>query len=198
MGLLGFDKQIAAGIASDNEKTIAAAKLAKEAGSASGSAGRKVGEMKVEEVAGFAMKNKGDAKHGEKLFLSQGCIACHAIDLKAAQKGPYLGAAGAKFQRDYLVQSVLDPNAVVAQGFQTSIFKMKDGKTAMGFVTGEEDDVIELRDIAGQVSKIKRSEVKEETQLPQSMMPPGLANPLGVGDFTDLIEYLVSLKSVGG
>jgi putative heme-binding domain-containing protein len=198
MGLPGFDKQIEAGITSDNEKTIAAARLAKEAGSASGTAGRKVGEMKVEEAAELAMKNKGDAKHGEKLFISQGCIACHAIDLKAEQKGPYLGAAGAKFERDYLVQSILDPNAVVAQGFQTSIFKMKDGKTSMGFVTGEEDDVIELRDIAGQVSKIKRSDVKEETHLPQSMMPPGLANPLGIGDFTDLIEYMVSLKNVGG
>ena len=30
------------------------------------------------------------------------------------------------------------------------------------------------------------------------MMPPGLANPLGIGEFTDLIEYLVSLKNVGG
>lgn len=198
MKLSGFDKQIAAGIGSDNDKTIIAAKAAKEAGSASGADGRKVGEMKPEEVTAHAMKNKGDAKNGERLYVSQGCIACHAIDLKAAQKGPYLGASGAKFQRDYLIQSILDPSAVVAQGFQTSVFTLKDGKAHMGFVTREQDDVIELRDIAGQVSEIKRPDVKEEKTLPQSMMPPGLGSTLSIGDFTDLIEYLVSLKNVGG
>lgn len=198
MGLSGFDDQINAGIASDNEKTIAAAKLAKAAGSSSASSGKKVGELSIEDVTQSAMKNKGDIKRGEKLYVSQGCIACHAIDLKAVQKGPYLGASGSKFQRDYLVQSILDPNAVVAQGFQTSVFTMSDGKSVMGFVTSEEDGVIQVRDVAGQVSTLKRSDVKEEKHLPQSMMPPGLASPLSVGEFTDLIEYLVSLKNVGG
>ncbi len=198
MKLPGFDKQIAAGIGSDNEKTIAAAKKAGDAGMASGKDGRKVADMKPEEATRYAMENKGDAENGKRLFVSQGCIACHAIDPKAVQKGPYLGSAGAKFQRDYLVQSIIDPNAVVSQGFQTSVFTMKDGKSVMGFITNEADDVIELRDIAGQVNQIKRSEVKEETNLPQSMMPPGLANPLDIDDFTDLIDYLVSLKTVGG
>jgi putative heme-binding domain-containing protein len=198
MKFSGLDKQIAAGMISDNEKTIAAAKRAKEASAVSAASGSKVGEMKPEDVTKMAMENKGDAKNGGRLFVSQGCIACHAIDPKAVQKGPYLGASGAKFERSYLVQSIIDPNAVVAQGFQTAIFTMKDGKTAMGFVTNEEDDIIDLRDIAGQVTKIKRSEVKEEKHLPQSMMPPGLANPLSIGEFTDLIEYLVSLRNVGG
>jgi len=198
MKLSGYDKQIAAGMVSDNEKTIRVAKLAKEAGAAATSQGSKVSELKPEEVTKIAMETKGDAKKGERLFVSQGCMACHAIDPKSAQKGPYLGSSGAKFEREYLVESIIDPSAVVAQGFQTAIFTMKDGKTAMGFVTNEEDGIIDLRDIAGQVSQIKRSEVKEEKILPQSMMPPGLANPLSTVEFTDLIEYLVSLKKVGG
>jgi putative heme-binding domain-containing protein len=198
MGLSGFDEQIKAGMISDNEKTITAAKLAMAASSSSGSSGKKVSELKIEEATKSAMTHKGNAKNGEKLYVSQGCIACHAIDLKAVQKGPYLGASGAKFQRDYLVQSVLDPNAVVAQGFQTSIFAMADGRAVMGFVTSEEDGVVEVRDIAGQVSIIKRADVKEEKHLPQSMMPSGLANTLTIHEFTDLIEYLVSLKNIGG
>jgi len=196
MKLGGFEKQIAAGIGSDNEKTISAAKFAQKAASTKQASGKLVGEMKVKEVAAHAMKNKGDAKEGKRLYVSQGCIACHAIDLKAVQKGPYLGDSGAKFERDYLIESILDPNAVVAQGFQTSMFKMKDGKTLMGFVTSEEDDKIEVRDIAGQVTTIKRSEVETEQHLPQSMMPAGLGNTLDVDAFTDLIEYLASLKTV--
>jgi putative heme-binding domain-containing protein len=120
------------------------------------------------------------------------------VDLAAEQKGPYLGASGAKFPREYLIDSILDPNKVVAQGFQTVVIQMKDDSEQMGFVTGEADGVITLRNIAGQVSKIKRADVRNQRHQPQSMMPAGLAAGLTVEEFTALIEYMVTLKSIGG
>ncbi|MEK7953075.1 DUF7133 domain-containing protein [Luteolibacter soli] len=194
----GFDKQIEEGMKWDNSELINAAKAAKEAVAAAGPGGKKVAELSVAEVAKAAMTGKGDPAVGARLFTAQGCIACHAIDLKAEQKGPYLGAAGAKFTRDYLIDSVLEPSKVVAQGFQTSMLKLKDGTAKMGFVTAEVDGVVEVRDITGQVAKIKREDITEETHMPSSMMPPGLAAGLSVEDFTSLIEYLSSLKSTGG
>ena len=196
--LAGFDKQIEEGMKWDNSELINAAKAAKEAVASLGSGGKKVAELPPAEVAKTAMESKGDAAAGERIFSSQGCIACHSVDPTAEQKGPYLGASGAKFTRDYLIESILDPNKVVAQGFQTSMFKMKDGLAHMGFVTGEADGVVELRNIAGQVTKLKRVDVAEETHMPQSMMPPGLAAGLSVQDFTSLIEYLSTLKATGG
>jgi putative heme-binding domain-containing protein len=71
---------------------------------------------------------------------------------------------------------------------------MKDGSAKMGFVTAEADGLVTVRDIAGQASQIKRSEVAKEDHLPNSLMPPGLASGLTVGEFTSLIDYLVSLK----
>lgn len=198
MNFPGLEKQIEAALVSDNEKTIKAAKKAKESAIASSKGGRKVAEMKMEEAFSHVMENKGDVKKGERLYVSQGCIACHAIDPEAVQKGPYLGGAGAKFERSYLIESILDPNAVVSQGFQTHVFTMSDGKTVMGFVTGEADGVIEVRDIAGQVTNIERAEVEKDNSLPQSMMPAGLANSLPIEDFTDLIEYMASLENTGG
>lgn len=194
----GFDKQIEAGLHWDNAELIHAAQAAKAAVSGGAQGGKKVAEMTLEEVEKAAMTGKGDVAAGQRLFTAQGCIACHAIDLKAEQKGPYLGAAGAKFTRDYLIESVLDPNKVVAQGFQTTLLKLKDGTAKMGFVTSEADGVIEIRDITGQVSKVNRAEVTEENHLPNSMMPQGLAAQLSVEDFISLIEYLSSLKSTGG
>ncbi|WP_338288303.1 hypothetical protein [Luteolibacter sp. LG18] len=198
--LPGFDKQIDAGINhSDNELTIAAAKAAKEAaGSSAHSTGKKVAGLPYDQVLKAAMTGKGDVNAGKALFTSRGCIACHSIDPNAEQKGPYLGAAGAKFTRDYLIDSVLEPSKVVAQGFQTTMFTMKDGTPKMGFVTGEADGVIEMRDITGQVTKLKRDDVKDEKHMTESMMPPGLAADLTVEDFTSLIEYLSTLKAVGG
>ncbi len=200
--LSGFDQQIDAALKSDNRKLVEAATAAKgAAGAASKSEdhkGKKVADVAIKDVAAAAMSGKGDAEVGKRLFTQQGCIACHAVDLTAEQKGPYLGAAGAKFTRDYLVDSILEPSKVVAQGFQTFVLTMKDGSTQMGFITSEVEGVIELRNITGQVAKLKRADVASEAHLPQSMMPPGLAGTLSVSEFTSLVEYMVSLKAKGG
>jgi putative heme-binding domain-containing protein len=196
--LSGFEPQIEAGMNWDNAELVNAAKAARAAVGGAGHGGKKVAELAIPEVAQAALSGKGDVAAGTRLFTAQGCIACHSVDPKAEQKGPYLGASGAKFTRDYLIESILDPNKVVAQGFQTSLLKLKDGTVKMGFVTSEADGTVELRDIAGQVSKVKRADVAEESHLPNSMMPPGLAAGLTVEEFTSLVEYLVSLKSTGG
>ncbi len=196
--LSGFEAQIEAGTKWDNSEVVNAAKAAKESAAGAAHGGKKVAELPMAEVVKSAMTGKGDVVTGQRLFTAQGCVACHAIDLKAEQKGPFLGAAGAKFPREYLIESVLDPSKVVAQGFQTITFKLKNGDAKMGFVTGEADGVVEMRDISGQTYKIKRADVVEETHLPNSMMPPGLAAGLSVEDFTSLIDYLSSLKAKGG
>jgi len=193
--LAGFDKQIEVGLSFDNDELIAAAQAAKDATSGASKGGKKVAELPAAEVFDAVMKGKGNVADGERLFTAQGCIACHAIDLTAEQKGPYLGTAGSKFTRDYLIDSILDPNKVVAQGFQTSVFTMKDDSVHMGFVTNEADGKIELRNIAGQATELNRGDVVKDEHLRQSMMPPGLGSTLTVGEFTSLIDYLVSLRS---
>ena len=151
-------------------------------------------EMSTSEAFTIDMEERGDAVFGQQMFSRVGCIACHAVDMDAEQKGPYLGSAGGKFTRDYLIDSILEPNKVVAQGFQTSLLTMKDGSAKMGFVTAEADGIVTVRDIAGQASQMKRADVAKEDHLPNSLMPPGLAGSLTIGEFTSLIDYLVSLK----
>ncbi|MFT6863184.1 MAG: putative heme-binding domain-containing protein [Akkermansiaceae bacterium] len=193
--LPGFDQQIESAIDSDNDTLIEAAKHAKKViAAAKASAGKRVAELKSVDVMKLAMTSKGDAVRGQKVYTRQGCIVCHAVDQKAVQKGPYLGSAGSKFTKDYLVQSILDPNAVVAQGFQTELITMKDQSVHMGFVTREEDGVVDVRNIAGVVTQIKEDEIQKRDHQPQSMMPAGLAATLTLDEFNDLIAYLSSMK----
>jgi putative heme-binding domain-containing protein len=198
LGLSGFEPQIAVAINSDNKQLIASATAARDAGAKQSATGKKVAELTSAEVLKHAMSSKGDLKLGERIYTAQGCIACHSVDPAAEQKGPYLGSAGAKFTRDYLIESITEPNKVIAQGFRSNIFHMNDGSAKMGFVTGEADGVVTLRDIAGQASQIRRADVKSQQELPNSMMPPGLGANLTLEEFTSLIDYLVSLKAVGG
>ena len=193
--LPGFDRQIENAIDTDNDTLIEAAERAKRLiASAKASAGKKLANLKVADITKLAMTSTGDSVMGEKIYIRQGCIACHAVDQKAVQKGPYLGSAGSKFTKDYLVQSILDPNAVVAQGFQTELVTMKDKTAHLGFVTREEGGVIDIRNIAGIVTQIKEDMIAKRDHQPQSMMPAGLAKTLTVTEFSDLISYLVSMK----
>ena len=195
----GFEPQIVAAEKGDSGVLVRAAKAAREAvATHKAAAGKKVAELPVAQVAALALKARGDVALGKRLFTQQGCVACHSVDPTAEQKGPYLGSAGAKFTRDYLIESVLEPSKVVAQGFQGVAFEMKDGSSQMGFVTGEADGVVSLRNIAGQSFTLRRADVRTETHLPQSLMPQGLAAGLTTEEFTALIEYLASLRAVGG
>ena len=199
LGLSGFDKQLESGMKGDNALQNNAAKAAMEAGKkALARKGKKIAQLELADVSAAVLKGHGNIKQGQNLFTKQGCVACHSIDLTAEQKGPYLGAVGVKFPREYLVESVLYPSKVVAQGFQTFQLDMKDGSIQLGFITAEADGEITLRNIAGQVTKVKRANVKAEKHLPQSMMPEGLAAGLTVEELTSLIEYLGSLKAIGG
>ena len=193
--LPGFDEQIENAINSDNDTLIEAAKHAKDAiAKAQSSSGKKVAELKPEQVMKLAMVGKGKPAVGKLLFTRQGCIACHAVDQKAVQKGPYLGSAGSQFTKDYLIQSILDPNAVVAQGFQSEVVTMKDETVHYGFVTREEDGIVDLRNIVGLLTQLKEADIKKRDHVGTSMMPAGLGGTLTMDQFNDLIAYLSSMK----
>ena len=142
----------------------------------------------------MAGAGEGDIELGKTLFTQQACASCHAVSLDEVQKGPYLGSAGSKFTRDYLIESILAPEATVAQGFRTQLITMNDESLHMGFVTREEDGEVDVRDIGGVVSTLQKSDIKSRVEQGQSMMPAGLGGNLTVDQFNSLIDYLGSLE----
>ena len=155
---------------------------------------RRIVQLGHNEATALLLQARGDAALGSLLFARQACIACHTTSQDQPQKGPYLGDAGKKWKRADLIQSILKPSAVVSQGFQTQWFELKNGTTLEGFVTGEKDGVVDLRNIAGIVQRVKRSDVAKSGTRTTSMMPEGLAAGLTVKEMASLIDYLESLK----
>jgi hypothetical protein len=51
-----------------------------------------------------------------------------------------------------------------------------------------------LRDIGGNVSKIKKSDIISRKELETSMMPAGLANALSYEELASLITFLANQK----
>lgn len=153
-----------------------------------------VGEASIEDVMLAMDKIKGDPALGKTLFTRQGCVACHSINKGETMKGPFMGQIGSIMNREQIAESILKPNASISQGFATVMITAKGNKSYMGFVTEETAGQLVLRDIAGQVTRIKTSDIIKREEMETSMMPAGLANALSYEEFASLITFLSQQK----
>jgi putative heme-binding domain-containing protein len=158
-----------------------------------GAQGKQIGAMKYEEVFAAVQKG-GDAKVGSEMFLKAGCIACHTINADEPPKGPLLSAVAKIYDRAALTESILKPNAKIAQGFETQWFKTKKGEQIEGFVTREGGDSVDVRNIASQTVTLEKADVAERGHREISMMPEGLLNAFTTQDLANLLAWLESLK----
>ena len=153
-----------------------------------------VGEASIEDVMLAMDKIQGDPALGKTLFTRQGCVACHSITKSETMKGPFMGQVGSIMNRQQIAESILKPNASISQGFATVMITAKGDKSYMGFVTEESAGQLVLRDIAGQVTRIKTSDIIKREEMETSMMPAGLANALSYEEFASLITFLSQQK----
>ncbi len=65
----------------------------------------------------------GNAARGEAIFrrAELNCFKCHAVGDAGGQVGPNLVSLGATAQLDYVINSLLDPNKNVKEGFTTVV-----------------------------------------------------------------------------
>lgn len=150
-------------------------------------------KMPYEQVVAAAIKEKGDAALGKELFTKQGCMQCHTTSAQEPPKGPFLGGIAKRYSRAELCESILKPSAKISQGFETQWFKDADGEMYEGFVTRDAGDEIEVRNILGVTTTLKKSEIKERGKREISVMPEGLVAKLTVHDLGSILAYLESL-----
>ncbi|MDB6148811.1 MAG: hypothetical protein JWQ44_259 [Chthoniobacter sp.] len=139
----------------------------------------------------------GDAKLGRKIFAEKaeaGCLRCHKVEGEGGDVGPDLSAANARRDRTYLLQSIVDPNAVIAPGYQNVLITLQNGEFVGGLLHAETETEITLASLVdGKKQRIAKAQIKERTVVP-SAMPPGLGEVLGKRGLRDLIEFLVKAK----
>jgi len=64
----------------------------------------------------------GDAKRGEDLFYNSPvaqCAACHTVNGKGGDVGPILDGIAVRADKAYITESLMDPNAKLAKGFES-------------------------------------------------------------------------------
>ena len=138
----------------------------------------------------------GDRDKGRKVFFEHPvgqCIRCHAIDYIGGKAGPRLDQIGARANREHLLESLVEPNAKIAEGFATEVLTLEDDSVRVGVLAGETEDTIELVDAAGSPTEIAKSRVKQRETRDESAMP-AFGRVLAPRDLRDLIEFLANQK----
>jgi putative membrane-bound dehydrogenase-like protein len=156
---------------------------------------RLITDLSFEQARDAAIKSEGDAKLGAELFTRQGCVACHTVNKNDTPKGPFLGGIAKRYSRAELIESILKPNAKIAQGFESHYFQTKKRERFDGFVVRDGGDEIEIRNAAGVATVIKNADVIRKGTLPTSIMPEGLAANISPEELSSLLAYLESLKA---
>ena len=64
-----------------------------------------------------------DNPPGQELVQQWGCIACHKFDGPEKLVGPSLWDVGARKDANYIRESILQPDAVVVEGFPAGLMK---------------------------------------------------------------------------
>jgi putative heme-binding domain-containing protein len=150
----------------------------------------------LEEYRRFALVHEGDLQHGKLIFAEQriACSKCHSVDGSASKAGPDLFAAGDKFGRGDIIDAVLKPSASIAVGYNTTSVETKSSDEVSGIIKQATTDWMELMGADGKLVRIATAEIARQFTSEVSLMPEGLQAGLSLQEFTDLIEYLVSLK----
>ncbi len=133
----------------------------------------------------------GDSLAGGLVFRNQGaCLQCHKIGSEGGVQGPDLSIVAERLKPSELLQSVVNPGAVITEGYGLSSVILKDGSVLVGRVPKQTDSVVQVIAPDGKVTDLKRSEVTSITP-PISPMPP-LGMTLPPHDLRNLIAFLAS------
>jgi putative heme-binding domain-containing protein len=154
-----------------------------------------IADLKYEDVVAQAVKMPGDAALGRTFFLRQGCSACHTISPDEPAKGPMLAGIATRYSREQLVESILRPDAVIAQGFEAQWFETKRQGRVEGFVTRSGADTLTIGTAAGESLTIPLGEILNRGKRETSIMPSGLVGNLRPAGLADLLAYLESLPA---
>ncbi|MBK8092934.1 MAG: c-type cytochrome [Verrucomicrobiaceae bacterium] len=135
-----------------------------------------------------ALGMKGDAARGKTVFASV-CISCHKLDGVGLELGPDLRSV-AQHDAEKLLNSILDPSAIIEPGFMAYHCTLKSGEQLYGVIATETSASLTLK-MAGNVTKsVLRSDIAALKSTGTSLMPEGLEAALTPQALADLIAYL--------
>jgi putative heme-binding domain-containing protein len=129
----------------------------------------------------------GDGPRGRAVFAKT-CQQCHTLFDAGGKVGPDLTGSN-RSDLGYILENMVDPNAVIPNDYRTSTIEMKDDRVITGIVKQQDDKSLTVV-TANEQLIIPRNETVKIQNSEISMMPEGLLANLSDQEVRDLIYYL--------
>jgi putative membrane-bound dehydrogenase-like protein len=139
------------------------------------------------------MKMPGDASKGNAVWKAN-CAQCHQIKNEGTNFGPALTEIGSKYGKDALFTNILFPSQAIEHNFAGHVIRTRGGDDLVGIIQSETADEVVLRQAGGVLTPIKRTSIRQDREMKESIMPEQLQANMTIQEFVDLVSYLETLK----
>ena len=151
----------------------------------------------VTQAAVLSVMDRADARRGRHIFFGKKgpqCATCHEVNGAGKNFGPELSGIGSRDNAATILQSILQPNTRLVEGYRTHIVEMKDGKIYAGMALEESGLTFKLGLSAGQSVTLEKKQISTRTSAEISPMPPNFGVLMNAQQLADLTAFLVSCK----
>ena len=154
---------------------------------------------KAEQIARYkklltpAAVGQGNVNRGRAVF-ERTCASCHTLFDEGGKLAPEL-TGSQRSNVDYLLENVIDPNAVVWDRYKASYFETSDDRLISGVVVQENESTVSIQTQTGTIT-LPRAEITSRRQSDLSIMPEGLLELIEPQEIIDLVAYLQSPQQV--
>ncbi|KAA6440723.1 c-type cytochrome [Dyadobacter flavalbus] len=137
----------------------------------------------------------GNAQLGRRYFMTSSaaeCVRCHSIGGQGGEVGPNLSNIGNVLSREQILQALIEPSARLSPGFGMVVLTLKDGTSAAGILSEENDHELILKTSEAEPLKIPVARIAKRDNVPSSMPPMGTI--MTKREIRDVVEFLSGLK----
>jgi putative heme-binding domain-containing protein len=141
---------------------------------------------------------RGDAARGRRLFEDSEktrCKLCHSVEGRGGSLGPDLLGVGGRYDREGLLESVLNPSAKIHPDYVGTIVVTTSGKVITGILRPISETEVEIFTNETEKVRIPVKEIEERKASAVSTMPAGLHEKISPAELADLLAYLTQLRS---
>jgi putative heme-binding domain-containing protein len=135
----------------------------------------------------------GDGISGKGLFAAH-CATCHRVKGAGQDVGPDLTLIQKKFDREGLLDAIVNPGAAIVFGYEPWLINTKSGESYFGFVVAESEKTLVIKDLTGKKITVPAASVSLKKKQAGSLMPEPSGLGLSEQDLADIVEYLIHLR----
>ncbi len=137
-----------------------------------------------------------DPARGRDLYEAVLCAKCHVCGTTGRPVGPDLTTVASRFSQRDLLESILDPSAVVAEVHRNVVVTKTDGSTVMGRIVQNDfrQSTLTLATnpfAPAELQTLAKAEIRTWEESAVSPMPPALLDSLTEEEIGHLLAFLM-------